>query len=137
VANIVGSDVVNVASGSATLAAATVGSETITSIGTLTLGGGAAANYTLTGASGSVTITPKALTMNGLSVPSSKVYDGTIFGHGHRIAGFADRSGVIRQWNKQRWFVVQRATLVSITGTATGHLQQQGRRSGNMVAFGG
>jgi len=77
VANALGSDAVTVASGSATLAGASVGSETITSLGSLTLGGAQAANYTLTSAGGSVTVLAKALTMGGLSVPSSKVYDGT------------------------------------------------------------
>ncbi len=56
VANKVGSDVVTNASGSANLAGASVGPEAITSPGTLVLGGAAAANYTLIGASGTVTI---------------------------------------------------------------------------------
>ena len=57
VTNKVGSDSVNVASGSATLASANAGTQTITSMNTLALGGANAANYTLSGASGSVTIT--------------------------------------------------------------------------------
>jgi len=57
VTNAVGGDDVGVASGSATLAGASVGLEPITSVGSLTLHGGAACNYTLTGASGSVVIT--------------------------------------------------------------------------------
>jgi len=136
VANIVGSDVVNVASGSATLAAATVGSETITSIGTLTLGGGAAANYTLTGASGSVTITPKALTMNGLSVPSSKVYDGTILatviGSPGSLTG-AESSGSGTS-SDGLWYT---GDMVSITGTATGTYNSKDVGAATMVAFGG
>ena len=44
-------------SGSVTLASAAPGSRAISSFGSLTLGGSAAGNYTLTGASGSVTIT--------------------------------------------------------------------------------
>ncbi len=44
-------------SGSVTVASTNLGSEAITSFSGLTLGGTAAANYTLTGASGSVTIT--------------------------------------------------------------------------------
>src|SRR5208282_5367805 len=63
VANNVGSDVVTVASGSATLAGATAGTETITSVGTLALGGASAAKYTLTGASGSVIITATTATI--------------------------------------------------------------------------
>jgi autotransporter-associated beta strand protein len=57
VANKVGSDNVTVASGSGTLASASVGSEALTSVGTLALGGTAAGDYTLAGATGSVTIT--------------------------------------------------------------------------------
>ena len=56
VTNKVGSDDVTVASGSGTLASADVGVQAITSLGNLALGGTAAGNYTLTGASGSVTI---------------------------------------------------------------------------------
>ena len=57
VANKVGGDNVTVASGNGTLAGANVGSEAITSFGTLALGGTAAGNYTLSGASGSVNVT--------------------------------------------------------------------------------
>jgi hypothetical protein len=63
VANRAGGDNVTVASGTGTLSSANVGSQAITSPGTLTLGGTAAANYTLTGASGSVTVTPATLTV--------------------------------------------------------------------------
>ena len=78
VANKVGSDNVTVASGSGTLAGANVGSEAITSFGTLNLGGTAAGNYTLAGASGSVDITVSAvaLTVTNLVV-LDRVYDGT------------------------------------------------------------
>jgi alpha-L-arabinofuranosidase len=57
VVNAVGSDDVSLATGSAVLASASVGPEVITSPGSLTLGGLAAGNYTLTGVSGIVTIT--------------------------------------------------------------------------------
>ncbi len=63
VTNTVGSDVVTVASGSATLTSSNAGPETISSVGTLALGGSAATNYTLTGASGSVTITVPAFSI--------------------------------------------------------------------------
>ena len=55
--NAVGSDDVNVASGSATLASASVGPEAITGFSGLTLGGTTAPDYTLSGATGSVLIT--------------------------------------------------------------------------------
>ena len=56
VANAVGSDDVNVASGYAALAGTNAGPEAITSFGTLTLGGATSNDYTLTGASGSVLV---------------------------------------------------------------------------------
>lgn len=60
VGNRVGSDAVTVASGSATLAGALAGAQALVSTGTLALGGAAAPNYTLSGASGTVTILPGA-----------------------------------------------------------------------------
>ena len=56
VSNKVGSDDVAVASGSCALAGALAGWQTITSLGTLALGGTAAGNYTLAGGGGAVTI---------------------------------------------------------------------------------
>jgi len=78
VANKVGSDDVTVASGSGTVASPNIGTQPITSFGTLALGGTTAGNYTLSGASGSVNITTAAtaLTVTNLLVPD-KVYDGT------------------------------------------------------------
>jgi hypothetical protein len=78
VANKVGSDNVMVVSGSGTLAGANVGSEAITSFGSLALGGTAAGNYTLAGASGSVNITVSALALTATNLLAlDKVYDGT------------------------------------------------------------
>ena len=71
VSNEVGGDDVTV-SGSATLAGQDVGLRSITSFAGLTLGGTSAGDYTLSGATGSVTITPLAVTLTG-----SRVYDGT------------------------------------------------------------
>ena len=59
-------------SGSVTLSSANVGSPSISSFGSLTLAGSAAGNYTLTGASGTETISQRALTFTG-----SKTYDGS------------------------------------------------------------
>ncbi len=56
VANKVSGDSVNVASGSGTLASANRGVQPIISFGSLALGNNAAANYTLTGATGSVLV---------------------------------------------------------------------------------
>ena len=71
VSNEVGGDDVTL-SGSATLAGQDVGSQSITSFASLTLGGTSAGDYTLSGATGSVTITPMAVTLAG-----SRVYNGT------------------------------------------------------------
>ena len=79
VVNAVGGDVVTVASGSGTLAGANVGAWLLTGPGTLALGGPAAANYTLSGATGTVTINPAPLTITALA--QSKVY-GTVLSLG-------------------------------------------------------
>ena len=62
-------------SGTAPLASKNVGTRAI-SAGTLGLGGSAAGNYTLTGLSGSVTITAKDANLTGLAA-QDKFYDGT------------------------------------------------------------
>src|SRR3989442_1464087 len=77
VSNKVGTDDVTVATGSGTLASKTVGSPAITSVGPLGLGGTAAGNYTLTGATGSGTINKAHLTVTADN--QSKTYDGTVF----------------------------------------------------------
>ncbi len=66
VTNLVGSDSVTLG-GSAGLAGANTGAQAITSFSGLTLGGASATNYTLTGASGTVTITPGRVVLGGLS----------------------------------------------------------------------
>jgi autotransporter-associated beta strand protein len=76
VVNAINSDVVKVASGSCTLAGTNVGVEAITSFGSLVLGGAAAANYTLAGASGSVTI---------IAAPPFSITSGHIDNTGHNI----------------------------------------------------
>ena len=78
ITNIQGSDNVTVASGSATLASATVGTRSISSVGTLALGGTSAANYTLSGASGSVTITQASTTTTvGATTPINEGQNAT------------------------------------------------------------
>ena len=68
ITNIVASDAVNLASGSATLAGSGAGAQAISAMNTLALGGAAAGNYTLTGGSGTVTITAagQTITFNAL-----------------------------------------------------------------------
>ena len=72
ISNAIAPDVVTVASGAATLASKNAGPQAITSIGTLALGGADAANYTLVGATGTVTITQLPVTLTG-----TRLYDGT------------------------------------------------------------
>ena len=62
VSNVHGLDTVIVASGSATLAGADAGTRAINDFSSLTLSGSSASDYTLTGASGNVTINPLAAT---------------------------------------------------------------------------
>jgi autotransporter-associated beta strand protein len=72
ISNIVGADIVTVASGTGTLASASAGIEPVASFGTLALGGASATNYTLLGASGSVLINPLPVILGG-----ARTYDGT------------------------------------------------------------
>lgn len=76
VANKVGVDDVTVASGNGSVAGANAGSEAITSFGTLALGGTTAGNYTLVGASGSVTVTTANLSITANN--DSKTYGQTL-----------------------------------------------------------
>ncbi len=102
VANKVGSDAVTVASGSGMLAGASVGTEAITSFGTLALGGAAAGNYTLAGASGSVTITSTTFSIISSSIDST----GTNFivtwqstpGTSYRVIGSTNANTALATW---------------------------------------
>jgi len=76
VSNAIAGDTVDVASGSGTLASKDVGSPAITLFGTLALGNNAAGDYTLTGATGTVAITPQTVTASIIGDPT-KTYDGT------------------------------------------------------------
>lgn len=63
VSNSVGSDVLTIGGGPATLAGSSAGVEAITGFGTLTLSGAPASNYTMTGVSGSVDIATPPLSV--------------------------------------------------------------------------
>src|SRR3989442_585666 len=54
-----------------------VASASTVTFGGVSLSGTGNGNYTLTASTQAATITPKALTYSGLSVPASRVYDGT------------------------------------------------------------
>ena len=75
ITNVVGSDSISLASGSAALSGKDVGTPSISS-NTLKLTGAAASNYTTVGATGTVTISAKTLFVSGLDA-AGKVYDGT------------------------------------------------------------
>ncbi|MDO9365694.1 MAG: YDG domain-containing protein, partial [Methylotenera sp.] len=62
--------------GNATLASKNAGVQNITDTSVLTLSGTDAGNYTLTGASGNVTVNKKAVTLTG--VAATKTYDGDL-----------------------------------------------------------
>jgi hypothetical protein len=94
--NKVGSDVVTVESGSATLADSGVGDQAITDASGLTLGGAAAGNYTLTGASGTVTITAAAgVTIT--AVTTADYVSGVVTLHGH-LSGVASATSCKVFW---------------------------------------
>ncbi len=76
VSNAISGDTVNVASGTGTLSGPDAGTQSIASFGTLTLGNNAAGDYTLTGGTGTVTITRATLTVTGITA-NNKSYDGT------------------------------------------------------------
>jgi len=72
VTNRVGVDDVSVATGTGGLAGAQAGTNALTSVGTLALGGTSAVNYTLTGAGGAVVVAPLPVVLTG-----TRAYDGT------------------------------------------------------------
>ncbi len=116
VANIVGSDNVTVASGTAGLADSSIGTQAITSLGTLALGGIQASNYSLTGASGSVTITQAGTTVMLSSSSNPAGYlDNLTF-----IANITptDATGSVTFYNGATPFSTN--TLVSGMATSTG-----------------
>lgn len=115
VANKVGSDVVTVASGSGTLASANVGPEAITSFGTLALGGGAAGNYTLTGASGAVTITTPPFSILACSldpVTSFTLTWQSVAGLTYQVIGSTNPTAALNTWTNV-------GSPITATGTNT------------------
>lgn len=123
VVNKVGSDVVNVASGSATLAGASVGPEAITSVGTLALGGAAAANYTLAGASGSVTITAATFSITGEYVDSTGsnfvITWQSIPGSTYHVVGNTNVAAALNTWTNVSGQITAADTNTSFTNPIT------------------
>jgi hypothetical protein len=88
VTNKVGGDVVTVASGSGSLASSNAGPEAISSFGTLALGGAAAGNYTLAGASGLVTVSQVSLSIT--ANPQTIIYGASVPGTTVTYGGFVN-----------------------------------------------
>ncbi len=133
VANLVGSDVVTVASGSGTLAGSSAGAEAISSLGTLTLGGAAVANYTLVGATGSVTITVPPFTAgHPIFEPfaDATASNGTSYAVGTNLIGQTNAQGLV-------WFAAGSGTGQPVI--ASGALSVPGLLpdSGNSITFSG
>ena len=93
VSNAIAGDTVSVASGSGTLAGKDVGTWSLTSLGSLALGNNAKGDYTLTGATGSVTINaaPLDITANG----DSKIY-GQVKTYGAGSTAFTTGAGQLQ-----------------------------------------
>ena len=98
--------------------------------------GTVASNYILpTTASGAGTITPKALTYSGLSVPASKVYDGTttVVVSGTAALQAAEAAGTGSTEDGKTYSV----DSVSLTGTPTGTYNSKDVATATTVTFGG
>ena len=98
--------------------------------------GTVASNYILpTTASGAGTITPKALTYSGLSVPASKVYDGTTTAEVSWTAALqaAEAAGTGSTEDGKTYSV----DSVSLTGTPTGTYNSKDVAMATTVTFGG
>ena len=123
VTNAVGSDVVTVASGSATLTSSNVGPETISSVGTLALGGAAVGNYTLAGATGSVNITASSILITSEYLDST----GTNFiftwqstpGTTYHVIGASDAATALSAWTNVAGPITATDTNTSYTNPIT------------------
>jgi parallel beta-helix repeat protein len=113
-----------------------VGVGTTVTFSGLSLAGGQAGDYSLTIQSpASATITPKALTMSGLSVPASKIYDGTpsavVSGTGFLTGSESIGSGTS---SDGKYYT---GDLVSLTGTAIGTYNSKNVGIATTVTFSG
>jgi autotransporter-associated beta strand protein len=123
VANKVGSDDVNVASGGANLASAHVGTQAITSAGTLALGGTTAGNYTLAGINGSVTITTLTVTITSEaydpSVPQDVITFSSVSGVTYHVLATTDITQPLSSWTDVSGPIVATGTSTSFTVDST------------------
>ena len=121
VTNPVGSDVVTLASGSVTLTSATPGPQAITSFDTLTLGGAAAANYTLTGAAGLVTITPFSITAGFLDGSGTNFVLSwqSVSGLTYQVVGSLAPDAALNTWTNIGSPIMATGNTTSVTNTLT------------------
>ena len=114
-----------------------VGAGTTVTFSGLSLTGGQAGNYTLTLQSpASATITTKALTMSGLSVPASKIYDGTLAAvvNGTAALHSAEATGGAATTSDGKPYI---GDTVSLTGTALGTYNSKNVGIATTVTFSG
>ena len=119
-----------------TLAAKDVGAQSVTVAG-VTVTGTGSGNYTVTQQTGlTQTVSPKTLTVSGLSVSSSRTYDGTtaavVSGSPGALQG-TEAAGTGSTGDGKPYSV----DAVSLTGTATGTYDSKDVNSATTVSFGG
>ena len=120
---------------SATYNSKDVATATTVTFSGILLAGADSTNYTLTAATQAATITPKALTYTGLTVPASKIYDGatsavvsgTAMLHATEAAGTGTTADGIPY----------SVDSVNLTGTPTATYNTKDVLTANMVTFGG
>jgi hypothetical protein len=112
ITNLIPGDIVTLG-GTGTLIAPNVGPEMISSFTGLSLGGGAASNYTFVGATGSVLVTPAAMqnVAESTTVPASQ----TASGAGETVTFSAFSGGLLTLTPKQNGIVT--GTIATIDGT--------------------
>jgi filamentous hemagglutinin family protein len=103
------------------------------SISGLTLGGDSSANYSLT-SSLNATITAKSISVTGLSVPTSKVYDGTTAA---TVTGTPTLTPVAADLGSATDGLYISGDTVSLSGTAVGTYNNKNVASATSVSFSG
>jgi hypothetical protein len=134
---VINSDDVSLTGGTATFGDRTaVTGKTVTATG-LSLAGTKAGNYVLSSTTATTTadITPKALTMSGLSVPASKVYDGTTAAgvSGTSTLQAAETAGAGTTSDG----IPYSGDEVSVAGTAAGTYNSKDVTAANAVSYSG
>jgi hypothetical protein len=112
-----------------------VATANLVTFGGVSLTGNANGDYTLTALTQAATITPKALTYSGLTVPASKVYDGTTTGvvNGTAALQSAEAAGTGTTSDGKPYSV----DSVGLTGTATACYNSKDVAAATTVTFAG